>query len=614
MGYYVTLEQLKGGVDNADKYIPVNINSQYFLKNGLNLQEMRKNAQHNLEELLKVLGYTINGDNASSALADLNRRIQEFHATTASFNGPLLRQAIMNPLKGVVVNEMQEEMLRFKQMVQGKQEQINQVFIQVVQEVANSIVPENGEITAEAVATELYALLNQMAINFKSGKVELPSGGTRIKSDFKIPLKETIAKKLKSGISSIQFSGDTDPSVKQLIDRDANFTRRLILLASQYQNIDLTAIFPRAERTAPTFEVQETGDGLRIYYDILTPFLDEMEASDNKGTKAEKAARDYFEKMTEPRKSQMIEKLVKRAQDFFNIYFDDAGLTGERRHQLQENFNQAIRDIVSNYPASLFVGSNEQGVIGILGEIQGLYYVYSIMGDLRSDIDPKTLVSWIGGDTTVGGSAKTGADLIVQLGEKLGYGIQVKNSMDLTGATNLSDFILGKNQRESEFYNQLVNFGIDEDVVVAIEDVFNMQSFNIGYHFEGDVAEEGNPRGRFAAQYLTTYDKVEKLVVDAQRFMALAAVRIMRIQYLEDQGFKQNNTLWIVGGTAIISAVQILDDLIREIDGAGGSFKTSASAYLNDKKFTIVDYLNNKVDISGMKSVLKTSYNFHKVG
>jgi len=41
-----------------------------------------------------------------------------------------------------------------------------------------------------------------------------------------------------------------------------------------------------------------------------------------------------------------------------------------------------------------------------------LYYIYSILGDSPS-IDPDLMVKWIGGDTTAGSGAKTGADLIM---------------------------------------------------------------------------------------------------------------------------------------------------------------------------------------------------------
>ena len=579
---------------------------------------MRENALRNLQDLLKLLGY--NNTDPTAALADLNERIQTFHAATASFNGQRLRTEIMNPLKGIVINQAQADILRFKTMIQGKSQQINEVFVQLVnQVVSNMETTEIGKLTIEMVAEELYALLNSITLNFDTGAVVL-GGGKRVKGEYKDLLKDAlkpaILKKLKSGIMSVQFSGHTDPNIKQLIDKDTNFTRRLLILARNY-GIPLESIFPEAANTAPTFEMAEDDDGIHIYYDILTPFLNEMEASDNKGTKAEKAARDYFEKLPEPKKSEMIELLISRTLAFFNNnkFFDTSMLSPERANFLQEKFTSAIRDILTNYPAALFIGSNEQGIIGILGEIQGLYYIYSILGESNPSIDPATLVSWIGGDTTAGGGVKTGADLVMKISEHLGFGIQIKNSMDLTGSTSFSDFSLNRGD-DSDFFNQLLNFGIPLEVVKAIEDLFTMKSFNIPYHLSGLKAVAGDAKGPRAGEYRDTYSKLDELMIKAQRYMALAAAMIMRIQYLQGEGFMQNNTLWIVGGTAIISAVQILDDLIAQVDGAldRNMFRSYATTNLDKNNYNIVDYINNNdTSTSRLKTVLRTSYNFHKV-
>jgi len=46
------------------------------------------------------------------------------------------------------------------------------------------------------------------------------------------------------------------------------------------------------------------------------------------------------------------------------------------------------------------------------------------MGDNNPSIDPATIAKWIGGDTTAGSGAKTGADIILEtIGKHTGYGI-----------------------------------------------------------------------------------------------------------------------------------------------------------------------------------------------
>lgn len=612
MGYYTTIEGLSDRVRDIDKLIDLSKIENITLKNGLDLYQMQKNAVDNLKGLLRALGYSdTEAENPQVAMADLNRRIQEFHATTSQFNGQELRENIMNPLKGIVVDQATADLKKFRAMMDGKHEQIQQVFMLTVDKViSNMELNEIGEITTETVANELYSLLNNLTLNFNTGAVEL-HGGTRITKDykdlFKEVLKPSIIKKLRGGIEASQFTGHTDPNINFLLKKDTNFTRRLLILA-QDQGIDVSGIFPEAANIAPTFEINETDDGIQLYYDIYAPFAKEI------GGTTEKVAREYFENLKEPKKSEMIKLLCDRAVQYLGKFFNGDSLPSNRKAQLEGRFQQAIKDIITGYPASLFVGGNEQGVIGILGEIQGLYYVYSIMGDKNPSIDPATIAQWIGGDTTAGSGAKTGADIIMKIGEHLGYGIQVKNSMDTTSSTTFSDYMLS-NTKQSDFAQQMINFGIDPAIVQAIEDVFIMKGFNIGYHYEGFVAVEGTPMGEKAPEYYADYSQIMELIQRAQQFMALAAAMIMRIQYLDGQGFNnESNTLWIIGGTAMISAAQILNDLIDQIENVKGAnaFRTSSATYLNDSNYTIVQYLGRREDTSKLKTVLRTSYNFHK--
>ena len=617
MAYYTNIGDFQARTSDIDNIIPTNLNAETKLSNGLDLKTMRANAEENLRNLLSVLGYK--NMNPLDALADLNKRIQEFQLTTRSFNGVNLRTQIMAPLKGVLINDMQSSLLNFKQIAMEKQDELGNVFLELINRITTGLGKTLENVTADVVAQELYAQLNQLTFDFGNGTISISGskGGTRIKSEYK-ELTKTVIQKIKEGINAANFNGGVSPSIKQLIHKDPNFTRRLLLLAESYQIPGIAAIYQRVD-APPIFEISDNDDSLTIYFDILKPFLDVMDPSDTKGTKAEKAARNYFDglKNTNPTKyNEEVDKLCSRATTFFDQFFNTSNISNERGDQLREQFNQAIKDIIVNYPASLFVGSNEQGIIGILGEIQALYYMYSIFGDLNPSIDPQQLLTWIGGDTTAGGGIKTGADLVLKIAESNGFGIQVKNSMSLTSATNFSNFVLNKKGIENSFLKQLTDFGINEAVAMALEDTFTMQSFNIAYHLEGTTAVAGDPKGPEVNAYFNTYSKLLTLVERANRYIALAAVMIMRIQYLQGQGFEQNNTLWVIGGSAIVSAVQILDDLIRQIDGElnGNIFHASATTRLGENNFTIVDFINQKgVQLTDLKTVLKTSYNFHAV-
>jgi hypothetical protein len=64
-----------------------------------------------------------------------------------------------------------------------------------------------------------------------------------------------------------------------------------------------------------------------------------------------------------------------------------------------------------------------------------------------------------------------------------------------------------------------------------------MKSFNIPYHLSGLKAVAGDAKGPRAGEYRDTYAKLDELMMKAQRYMALAAAMIMRIQYLQGEGF-----------------------------------------------------------------------------
>ena len=351
MGYYTTIGALSDRVRDIDALIDLSKIENITLKNGLDLYQMQQNAVENLKGLLRALGYSeAQAENPQAAMADLNRRIQEFHATTNAFNGPELRDNIMNPLKGIVVDQATADLKKFKMMMDGKHEQIQQVFLLTVDKIiSNMELNEVGEITTETVANELYSLLNNLTLNFNTGAVEL-HGGTRITKDykdlFKEVLKPSILKKIRGGIEASQFMGHTDPNINFLLRKDTNFTRRLLILARD-QGIDVSGIFPEAESIAPTFEITETDDGLQLYYDIYKPFIKEI------GGSTEKIAREYFEKLQEPKKSEMIKMLSDRAIGYMDQFFSIDGIPSGRGVELKQRFHQAITDIITGYPASL---------------------------------------------------------------------------------------------------------------------------------------------------------------------------------------------------------------------------------------------------------------------
>lgn len=614
--YYTTIDKLDERVNQIDDLLSENLMSIATLSNRIDLEQMHENAVNNLRGLLGYLGYNITDEtDLESVMKELNNKIKEFQSTTAKFNGELLRQNIINPLKDVVSDFEAKEIDKFKKLLKGNINnilpEIDTILDQLTDKIGQSLGLDINNYTddeVDLVAKSIVDSIKNITFDFNSGAVSVYGYSSLLDQEIGPAFERKLIKAIGDRANKMAW---LDVVRAQVGPAAIN---RLLIMAQQ-QGIAIDGLLPESTKKLIDMNITSNihDNTMSLYFNIYEdiPELNNI--------KTEKEARNYFEKLKTKNPTQyniLVEELIQNALKFTNQYFTVAHLPQNRQAELTQRFEQAIRDIVTNYPASLFMGGNVQGVIGILGEIQGLYYIYSIMGDNYPTVPPDILVQWIGGDTTAGSGAKTGADIFIAIAEKAGYGIQVKNSMDELSSTSFSDFTL-KDTGENAFFSQLVEFGIDPNIVSAIEDVFMMRGFNIGYHYNGLQPVAGEPYGPRAGEYRTDYTKILELVERAQRFMALAAAMIMRIQYLKGINYKESNTLWLIGGTAAISAAQILRDLIDQINNVENSntFKTTATTYVDKTSFTIVEYLSNNIKTTkGLKTILRTSYNFHKTG
>ena len=608
--YCTTIDQLDARVSEIDSLLSGNLESLITMQGGLSLEQMHENAVKNLRGLLKCLGYDINDEtDLNETMRKLNERIQQYHSTTMQFNGDLLRQNIINPLKNLIVDSEQNEIAKFNKLFKSKE--ILNEFAHVVDQLTDKIaltldvdLENYTQAEVDLVGKALVDAIKNVTLDFNTGTVTVYGYSSLLDNTFNAKIEKDIIKAFERA-RPVAWSEVTT-------QMNGAITNRILILAQQW-GIPIDGLIPNSTKNLIDTRIttKESNSELMVYFDIYESM------SELSNIRTEKTAREYFEnlKKSNPDKYDiLLNQLLNNAKTFTNQFFHVNQLPPQRQTELTERFNAALEDIIVNYPASLFMGNNSQGVIGILGEIQGLYYVYSIMGDNDPSIDPSTIATWIGGNTTAGSGAKTGADIIIQeVGSHMGYGIQVKNSMDEFSSTSFSDFKL-KEGDNSAFFTQLSNFGVPSNVITAIEDVFMMRGFNIGYKYNGTQPVAGNPKGPRVGEYKTDYNRILKLVQRAQQFMALAAAMIMRIQTLEGLNYTESNTLWIVGGTAIISAAQILNDLIDQIHGVenANSFKTSAATYVGDTGYTIVDYLSKQVPTKNLKTILRTSYNFHR--
>ena len=610
MSYYVTLDDLEKRVTEISSISPFGaseiIDENYvFGPQKTNLSIMKQNAEQQLKSLLAILGYS--GEDTYASMAQLNARIQEFQGLTEYFNGPALRDAVINPIQGKLVNMSQLKAQKYDEWLAQHCNDLIGTFQKVVNNIAQEM---NLEPTAENVGEIINEVFLRLNYSSPSGSISVkqPTGGRLLSNDTK-ELAKNIMSQLKKGMER-----ERDPNFLALVKgnraENKNFRRRLFALAKAQlgEEFDDWIKYPEDMVIEGDFSQGEDGR-FQLYTDFTNLFTQYMTPAN--GIIAETAARNFFE--TKKNDAAFMEEFYNAAESYFMSYVNNSGLQIKNREYLVEKLRQAIRHIATTYPAAFFPGANTQGVIGIFGEIQALFYIYALLGE-NSSLNPETVASWIGG---IGGGIKTGADVLISIGEHIGYGIQVKNSMSLGGSTSFSDFALNSGYKEGDrgFVDQLIGFGLPRETVDAIEDLLTMETFNIPYHLEGQRAVEGHPKIR-TEEYNRTRDEITRMYNQANKLMVLAAATIMRIRYLEEQDITSANTLFIIGGTLAISAAQILDNLIKQIKGEIDTvFKVRTKTALEGKegKYTIINWINDgRHNIDGLKTTLSTSYNFHK--
>ena len=532
MAYYTEASAFSGRVDEIDSLLSsVNISADLAMLNTpsgkISLRQARENALQNISNFLKVLGYD---PDPVVGMQQLNKAIQRYQATTSAFNGVELRAKVIEPLRGKVIDMAVVEQQKFKEIVTEHAKEAGRIFMELLEEIMNEMDFEDGisvNEMREAVIQELEAELSSLSVvlDFGSGTTTVSNQGSQNPSAASFQLEKTARKAILQSFTE----GSQRLSSLFRSRTSIEFRQRILQLAqSRGISIDWLSL---DKNINPEVNFETTNSSFKIYYDFIGPYMQNMTPID--GKIAEKAAKQYFD--THP---DQVASLYQDAESYFMQFLNVGGLEGSEQVRLQDAFRTALHSIVDQYPAAFFTGRNDNAIIGIFGELQGMYYLYSILGENTTLSVPD--FKWIGGDTSAGGGIKTGADIIVQIGESLGFGIQVKNSMELTKSTGFSDFVISKDgiSNIDGFMNQMVKLGIDPAIVTSIEEIMTMKSFNIGYRLEGRHAVAKSPLPIAGTDiYKTAYEKLDVLIDKANRLMALAAAAIMRIQYAEGMNF-----------------------------------------------------------------------------
>lgn len=244
-------------------------------------------------------------------------------------------------------------------------------------------------------------------------------------------------------------------------------------------------------------------------------------------------------------------------------------------------FRSAVGEVLfeKNSKTKIFYAGNMMnGITGLLGEIQALFFMKSLLNDAG---DTQSQISWVGGINN------PHEDLILSaLGEQIG--IQVKNSYK-----NLES--LGQMADVSFMSKAAVKFSEVEKAMGAdyndIRAIYEMDAFNIEYIKEGSVYKPG-PNDAFS----NSRDNIEFLSHEADRIMTLFAGAMMYMAVGEEfSEVPLGNSVYILGGATMRFASEILLSIFSKLEHYEKDFGFKITAYFNKGKSgvgTIADYFN----------------------
>ena len=248
---------------------------------------------------------------------------------------------------------------------------------------------------------------------------------------------------------------------------------------------------------------------------------------------------------------------------------------------------------------AFFVGKNVNDITGILGEIQGLYYMSKLFGGMNATTIPAGL-TWRGGTYTGDNSSKPHQDLLFET-----FGIQVKNSTkDIIGSINFAN---------ASIETMLNKTGMSDAAKNVFYNFYGTKEFNIPYHKSGhnDYRPGIRMEDKGAKEYMSARDTLINCERDIEELLNLFAASFMYIDVAENFTLEDANTFYLIGGTALYAASSILKQVLEDLKSETNSLKISSSITLGKN---IIDALNSgKKDYSSamIKNVkLTSSYKF----
>lgn len=275
-------------------------------------------------------------------------------------------------------------------------------------------------------------------------------------------------------------------------------------------------------------------------------------------------------------------------------------LTSEEINHINSRIKEAIisqtddRVLISNIidhilgqnNFAFFVGKNTKDITGILGEIQGLYYLSKLFGGAEATTIPPNL-NWRGGTYSGENATKPHQDILFET-----FGIQIKNS-----TKELVDSISFAN---ASIETMLAKTGMSEEAKNVFYNFYGTKEFNVPYHREGDkYLPDLRMTDNGAQEYSNARNSLLNCENDIEALLNLFAASFMYMDVAENFSLQDANILYLIGGTAFYSAAGILEQMLKKIEQEVNSLHVTSSITLGKN---IIDALNSGLGKTGQYS------------
>ena len=528
------------------------------------LQEQLNSAEAKLQNLLDNVFHV-------DSLAALNKRIKNYHQATLNFNGPELEEAVLKAYKQALGFGLDSYFEKEVEYIIRKR---------VIPEIEKTLVDK--AITPDLIKEGVLKFMN-------NGKIT--SGKSFTSTDFLQFTPEGIFQ----GIDETLFNKSNRREWNDIINYEIQKAHPRSKKRDDLFKIDVEKSYKANHSSEPSAQLQA-----QIGFQWASLSKDIKSLKELYDLYGEENVKTQIDQKLAALNSYLVEEIPKLASSDQNL--------------IKAIVQYVVEQKGRNFYDSLFMGKNVKGVTGILGEIQGIYYICKLLIDDDkspgiTDIEQALgSVQWTA--QTLVDNKQSHQDILVK-----GFGVQVKNTA--------KDVMSRINFDKGEIDSLLNDTGLSKEIQDLLKSYFATKVFNVPYtreNFTDKVGRTYKYRGAYKAAglsntlpfgdvdvYVSSYRDLQNLQDQVDKLLSFAASVFMYLD-IGENSVDQANTLFLLGGSILVSVVDILQALINSLDSEDTPMKIRGSVKIENTHFNIITAYNLRLGKRGRSKFEEDNY------